>query len=87
MEALMGNSLNLSLTDELRSFIDKNSGDGTFYATPSEFMRDLIREKKKSMEISQMRDGILQGYDDLIKGKSIKFNGSIKDIMAKAKNL
>ena len=36
---------NLSLTDELRAFVDQNSGDGTLYATPSEFVRDVLREK------------------------------------------
>ena len=39
--------INLSLTDELRAFIDVNSGDGTLYATPSEFLRDVLREKKR----------------------------------------
>ncbi len=32
----MPSSLNLSLTDELREFVDQNCGDGTMYATPSE---------------------------------------------------
>ena len=43
---LMSSSLNLTLTDELRAFIDRNCGDGTLYATPTEFMRDILREKK-----------------------------------------
>ena len=42
----MANSLNLSLTDELRAFIDQNSGEGTLYATPSEFVRDILRRHK-----------------------------------------
>ena len=29
----MANTLNLSLTDELRAFIEQNCGDGTLYAT------------------------------------------------------
>jgi hypothetical protein len=33
----MSSTLNLSLTDELRALVNKNSGDGTLYATPSEF--------------------------------------------------
>ena len=39
----MARTLKLSLTDELRDFIDRNCGDGTLYATPSEFVRDLLR--------------------------------------------
>ena len=46
----MGSSLNLTLTDELRAFIDKNCGDGTLYATPTEFMRAVLREKKQRLE-------------------------------------
>jgi len=46
----MSSSLNLSLTDELREFVDQNSGDGTMYATPSEFVRDLLRQKKLQLE-------------------------------------
>ena len=42
----MSTTLNLSLTDELRAFVDQNSGDGTLYATPSEFVRNVLREKK-----------------------------------------
>ncbi len=33
----MSSTLNLSLTDELRALVNENSGDGTLYATPSEF--------------------------------------------------
>ena len=46
----MSSTLNLSLTDELRSFIDANCGDGTMYATPSEFVRDLLRQRKAQQE-------------------------------------
>ena len=41
----MAQSLNLSLTDELRRYVDARSGDGDVYATPSEFIRDLIRSR------------------------------------------
>jgi len=37
--------INLSLTDELRDFVGRNCGDGGDYATPSEFLRDVLREK------------------------------------------
>ena len=44
----MPSTLNLSLTDELRAFIDANCGDGTLYATPSEFVRDVLEEQASS---------------------------------------
>ena len=44
----MSTTLNLSLTDELRSFVDSNCGDGTLYATPSEFVREMSSLLKKT---------------------------------------
>ncbi|MFN9234502.1 MAG: type II toxin-antitoxin system ParD family antitoxin, partial [Planctomyces sp.] len=66
----MGSTLNLSLTDELRSFIDSNCGDGTLYATPSEFVRQVLREKKERIEAAQIRDAILDGYQDAVAGRT-----------------
>jgi len=60
----MSTSINLSLTDELRAFVDANSGDGTLYATPSEFMRDLLRQQKSRQAAAAARDAILEGYQD-----------------------
>lgn len=40
----MEHNLNLSLTDELREFIAANCGEGTSYATPGEFVLDLLRQ-------------------------------------------
>ena len=60
----MGSTINLSLTDELRAFIDSNCGDNGLYATPSEFLRDLLREKKMRQEAAAVRDEIerIQDY-------------------------
>lgn len=80
----MTSTLNLSLTDELRAFIDNNSGDGTLYSTPSEFMRDIIREKKAKLEAKMLRDGIIEGYQDVISGRHIVFNGSLSEVMQEA---
>ena len=77
----MASTLNLSLTDELRAFVDENSGDGTLYATPSEFMRDVLREKKQRLEAAKMRDSILAGYQDLIAGRSIEYQGSVREVI------
>ena len=81
----MSGSINLSLTDELRNFIDQNTGDGTLYATPSEFLRDLIREKKRRLEAAAIRDAVLEGYQDLLEGHSIRFTGDVRDIIAEVK--
>ncbi|HEV2209511.1 MAG TPA: CopG family transcriptional regulator [Verrucomicrobiae bacterium] len=74
----MASSINLSLTDELRQFIDRNCGDGTLFATPSEFLRDLLREKKERLEAAEMRDAILEGYRDLIHGRVVEFTGNLR---------
>ena len=78
----MSSSINLSLTDELRAFIDRNCGDGSMYATPSEFLRDVLREKKERMEAAQMRDAILEGYRDLVKGRVVGFKGDLRAALA-----
>lgn len=78
-------SINLSLTDELRAFIDSNCGDGTLYATPSEFLRDVLREKKNRMDAAATRDAILEGYQDLIEGRMVEFTGDIRKVMKEAR--
>jgi antitoxin ParD1/3/4 len=78
-------SINLSLTDELRAFIDQNCGQGTLYSTPSEFLRDLLREKKRKMEAAEIRAGIIEGYQDLLDGRHVEFTGSLKSAIKAAK--
>ncbi|NLS91920.1 MAG: hypothetical protein GXX96_07030 [Planctomycetaceae bacterium] len=80
----MGSTLNLSLTDELRAFVDRNSGDGTLYATPSEFVRDLLRQKKEELEAAQIREAILEGYEDVLKGRTSEFRGSLRSLLNRA---
>jgi len=81
----MASSLNLSLTDELRAFVDENSGDGTVYATPSEFVRDLLREKKNRQEAALARDSIIEGYQDAMAGRTVAFKGDLKSLLKKVK--
>ena len=81
----MSSSLNLTHTDELRAFIDRNCGDGTLYATPTEFMRDVLREKKERLEAAELRAGILEGYQDAISGRTTRFSGNLKADMAQFK--
>ena len=74
----MPSTLNLSLTDELRAFVDAQSGDGTLFATPSEFVRNVLREYKAREEVARMRDGILEGFQDVLAGHVVEFNGNLK---------
>lgn len=80
----MATTLNLSLTDELRAFIDENSGEGTLYATPSEFIRDLLRQKKRQLEAEKIRAAILEGYQDAIEGRIVPFDGDLRSLLKKA---
>ncbi len=80
----MGSTLNLSLTDELRAFVDENSGDGTLYATPSEFVRDLLRQKKEELEASRIRSAILEGYEDVLKGRTWEYRGDLHSLLRQA---
>ncbi len=81
----MASSINLSLTDELRAFVDQNCGDGTMYATPSEFVRHLLREKKNRQEAAAARDAILEGFQDAISGRTVAFKGDLKSLIKTAK--
>ena len=62
----MSSSLNLSLTDELRRFVNSRTGDNGLYSTPSEYLRDLIR---RDMESQSTLIHVLQGLDDIKQGK------------------
>jgi antitoxin ParD1/3/4 len=80
----LSTSLNLSLTDELRAFIDQNSGEGTLFATPSEFVRDVLREKKERLEAARIREAILDGYQDAIQGRTVPYRGKLRQMLGKA---
>ncbi len=81
----MPNSINLSLTDELREFVDQNSGDGSEYATPSEFVRDVLRDKKRKIEAAALRDAVIEGYRDIIDGRFVEYSGSLRHAIANVK--
>lgn len=81
----MSSTLSLSLTDELRAYVDANSGEGTLYATPSEFLRDLLRQRKASEEALQVREKIVSGYQDAIAGRTVEYKGDLAAILNKAK--
>lgn len=81
----MASTINLSLTDELRKFIERNCGDDGLYSTPSEFIRDLLREKKERQEAAALRDGVLEGYRDLLEGRTVEFTGDLKASLQEAR--
>ena len=62
----MANSLNLSLTDELRDFVNIRAGNTGLYATPSEYLRDLIR---RDMESQETVLHVMDGLNDLKNGR------------------
>jgi len=79
----VASTLNVSLTDELRSFIDQNCGEGTLFATPSEFVRHLLREKKERLEAAAIRAAILEGYQDAIHGRMLEYDGDLRALLKK----
>jgi antitoxin ParD1/3/4 len=83
LETDVSSTLNLSLTDELRAFVNQNCGDGTLYATPSEFVRDVLREKKERLEATEIRDAILEGYQDAIEGRITQYRGNLRQLLKK----
>jgi antitoxin ParD1/3/4 len=64
----MSSSLNIQLTTELRRYVDERASDNDVYATPSEFVRDLIRKDRAQ----RVTEGIVQGLREISDGKSIK---------------
>ena len=65
----MGSSLNVSLTDELRSYVNMRASDVDVYATPSEYIRDLIRH---DMENRRIVSHVMNGLDDVKEGRFSK---------------
>lgn len=73
----MASSMNLSLTDELRDFINGRTGDAGLHSTPSEYLRSLIR---RDMEAQTAVTHVVGGLDDLAAGRFS--DKSILDIAA-----
>ncbi|MEA1785170.1 hypothetical protein U1E44_03635 [Arenibacter sp. GZD96] len=70
-------SLNIALTDEMKKFVSSQSGNGTLYATPSEYVRDLIRHERDRQEAMSLRATIIEGYQDIIHGRTREFSGNL----------
>lgn len=77
----MTSELQLSLTDELQEFVSANCGDGTPYATPGEYVLDLLRQRMLEVEAAQARAAILEGYRDAIQGRTVEFAGNLRKLL------
>ncbi|MEM9857120.1 MAG: hypothetical protein AAF843_07180 [Bacteroidota bacterium] len=79
--------LNIPLTNEMKKFLQSQSGEGTFYSTPGEYVTDLIRHDRDRLSASDLRMSIIEGYQDAINGKSIEFSGDLKADLAKFRRI
>lgn len=62
----MSSSRTIQLTDTLRKYLDERASDKDIYTTPSDYIRDLIRQ---DMQDSAVALNILEGLDDLKHGR------------------
>lgn len=62
----MSSTLNVQLTNALRKYVDERASDKDVYATPSEYIRHLIRQDMQDRAVAL---NILEGLGDLRKGK------------------
>jgi antitoxin ParD1/3/4 len=62
----VSSSLNIQLTDALRQYVNERASDKDVYATPSEYIRDLIRQDMQDRAVAV---NILEGLDDLRQGR------------------
>ena len=62
----MSSSLNVQLTDALREYVNERASDKDVYATPSEYIRDLIRQDMQDRAVAL---NILEGLEDLRHGR------------------
>jgi antitoxin ParD1/3/4 len=66
----MPSSLHVSLPDEMRAFVDLRTNGKTTYATPSEYVRALIREdmEKESQRLYVFKT-FLEAQEDIKAGR------------------
>lgn len=56
----MAKGMNIAIGEQLRHYIDSRTGDNTVYATPSEYIRDLVRRDMEDQAIVQHVKGGLE---------------------------
>jgi antitoxin ParD1/3/4 len=54
-------SMNISLPEELKEYVEEQTQSG--YATPSEFVRELIRNDQKQRAKERLNGLLLEGLD------------------------
>jgi len=74
-------TFNLSLTDELSAFVDRETGPGTAWSTRSEYLRSLIREKMERAEAAALRSAVIEGFADAAAGRVQEYDGDLKSLM------
>jgi antitoxin ParD1/3/4 len=63
-------SLHVSLPDELRAFVDLRTNGTRDYATPSEYVRQLIRaDMELESQRQQLLDELMKSADDIKHGR------------------
>ncbi len=62
----MSSTLNIQLTDALRKYVNERASDNDLYATPSEYIRDLIRQDMLDRAVAV---NVLEGLQDLKQGR------------------
>jgi len=68
----MSYSLNVSLTGELKNFVASRAGDAALYATPSEYIRALIRRDMAGQEtVMHVLNGLHDIKNNRMSDKSI----------------
>lgn len=70
-------TINIALTDEMKKFVISQSGNGTLYTTPSEYVRALIRHESERLKAACLRSTIIEGYQDVLHGRTHEFSGNL----------
>lgn len=65
----MASSINLSLTNELRRYVDERASDEDLYSTPSEYIRELIRQDMQNQAVAKH---VIKGLEDFKEGRLSK---------------
>ena len=63
---ILSSTFNVRLTDALRTYVDERASDKDVYATPSEYIRDLIRQDMQDRAVAL---NIVEGLEDLRHGR------------------
>ena len=88
----MSSPFSLSLSSELSEFVEQQSGEGTQFPSPAEYIRALIRERKERheqdeqdrVESRKFCESLIGGLQDIIDGRTYEFKGSIDDVIKQA---